>query len=1330
MTRQIVETIRWTLAVVIACEMSVPTTSGAALHVPGEYATIQAAIDATTNGDVVEIADGTYKGVGNKNLDFEGRAITVRSASGKPALCIIDCEHSGRGFYFHSGEGPDSVVDGVTVTSAYVGNESTGGGYGGAVRCSTSSPTIANCVFRGNSASQGGAVYCQLSNPLLINCILRDNWGTSNGAGLCCSTSSPTLINCTIIGNTSRSFGGGVYCVYECDPILTNCILRGNSPQQYYHYSGTPLITYSNIEGGWAGTGNIDADPLFAFEGDVHLMSGSPCIDAGTNGPSGGLPSIDLDGNARSLDGDGDLAATADMGAYEFDPQAPGIALSSSKVEFLAPAGGIDPSDRPLFLRNCGGGTLNWTVAGLPAWLTVLPNAGTSNGESVDVTLSADISGMPYGEYVAVLEIVDPQASNSPHRVTVALFLSATIRVPTEYPTIQEAIDAAIPGDVVEIEHGTYSGAGNKDLDFRGKQLIVKGVSGDATQCVIDCEGEGRGFYFHGGEGSDSRVEGLTISNGGPDATSPMGSHGGGVYVGRAGPTLRNCTIRQCTSAYWNALGGGVCCGFGSSPTLIACSISGNAVPEFNGSGGGVYAAAGTTLIDCSITDNWAWDRGGGVYCGATDVIISGCTLSRNSAGTGGGVYGYGIDPIVTNCMITANLAASGGGVSCQRGNMVLLDCVIHDNRANYGGGGLDFAWGGSPVLFNCTIRGNIATWAGGLLCEGDVAPTLTNCTITGNHASAEGGGVRCVYDGAPVLTNCILWDNAPDEINVLSASPTVTYCDVQGGWTGAANIDADPRFAFANDVRLMSDSPCIDAGSNNPPSGLPPEDAEGKPRLVDGDGDAVATVDMGAYEFDSTVPTIAADVVELEFVAPVGGNAPGDQFLLLRNCGGGTLNWEVTGQPFWMTVMPSTGDSSGEVDQLMLQVDNSALAHGALAAVLKISDPQAANSPREVTVRIHSTSTLAVPAQFPTIQSAVDAAVPGDVVELADGVHAGPGNKDIEMDGKAITIRSASGDPDYCIIDCGYEGRGFHFHSGEGSGSILEGLTIMNGQVEEDDGGGGIYCNRHSSPTIINCAIRKNTAGWGGGVACEGSRPTLINCLLVANSASRSGYTAATGGGLYSGSRSNPTLRNCTISENTTIAGHGGGVYSYFGDAALSNCIVWNNAPEDIFVDDSTPLITYSNVMGGWTGVGNIDADPRFLDPDGADNAPDTWEDNDYRLAPSSPCIDAGTNGEVTSTIDLDGHPRIVDGQWDRNAIVDMGPYEFTPADLDGNGAVNMVDYSLWADCLAGPVSSYPVACDLADLDSDGDVDLGDFARLARVMGCSQRRDFGYSMY
>jgi hypothetical protein len=133
-------------------------TASTTLNVPGSYANIQAAINASVNGDTVMVAPGTYTGSGNRNLDFNGKKITVRSANG-PADCNIDCQGLGRGFSFDSYEDANSVVKGFTIRNGTANNAD---GYGGAIELSFSSPTIADCVFLNNTASIGGGIECFL----------------------------------------------------------------------------------------------------------------------------------------------------------------------------------------------------------------------------------------------------------------------------------------------------------------------------------------------------------------------------------------------------------------------------------------------------------------------------------------------------------------------------------------------------------------------------------------------------------------------------------------------------------------------------------------------------------------------------------------------------------------------------------------------------------------------------------------------------------------------------------------------------------------------------------------------------------------------------------------------------------------------------------------------------------------------------------------------------------------------------------------------------------------------------------------------------------------
>jgi hypothetical protein len=126
----------------------------------GGFPTIQAAVDEALDGDEVLVEPGTYTGVGNRDIDFLGKAITVQSLDPADACTvaatIIDCEGAGRGFYFHNYEQEDSILDGLTIMNGW-------GDYGGAIFCPEGAPTIRNCVITGNTAHEGGGIH-QLYN--------------------------------------------------------------------------------------------------------------------------------------------------------------------------------------------------------------------------------------------------------------------------------------------------------------------------------------------------------------------------------------------------------------------------------------------------------------------------------------------------------------------------------------------------------------------------------------------------------------------------------------------------------------------------------------------------------------------------------------------------------------------------------------------------------------------------------------------------------------------------------------------------------------------------------------------------------------------------------------------------------------------------------------------------------------------------------------------------------------------------------------------------------------------------------------------------------------
>jgi nitrous oxidase accessory protein NosD len=217
-----------TIAAMAAAAWGWAGANAETIHVPAEQPTIQAGIDAAQNGDTVLVADGTYTGDGNRNLDFGGKLITVRSLNG-PDNCIIDCQGSGRGFFFNSGETAGSVVDGFTIQNGDPAWNGPGSYRGGGIYCYNSAPTITACTIRWNHADQdGGGIYCDWAAAATIsNCTITGNFAVLYGGGVCCyNDSNVSMANCTISEN--QAIAGSGMASFASSPTMTNCSITGN----------------------------------------------------------------------------------------------------------------------------------------------------------------------------------------------------------------------------------------------------------------------------------------------------------------------------------------------------------------------------------------------------------------------------------------------------------------------------------------------------------------------------------------------------------------------------------------------------------------------------------------------------------------------------------------------------------------------------------------------------------------------------------------------------------------------------------------------------------------------------------------------------------------------------------------------------------------------------------------------------------------------------------------------------------------------------------------------------------------------------------------------
>ncbi len=542
------------------------------IYVPDDYSTIQAAIDAASNGDTVIVRDGTWTGVGNRNLSMEGKAITLRSLNG-PEACIIDCENEDIGFTIDNEEDESTIIQGFTVQNGF-----TEVGSGGGMKMYDVSVIVTNCVIQNNSAYSAGGISIIEGAPVISNCKIRNNTTQSDysvGGGIGISSSDVTLINCLITGNTAKDGGGvgisggyptaeilnctiygntahrgaGIYTT-SCDLTLRDSIVTGNlEGKNLQTITGSQDVTYSDIEqasGVYPGTGNINVDPIFTtgLEGEYYLDFLSPCFDAGSDAPE--------------------------------------------NICFADSSGTVCMDD-------------------LTTQIT-----GQADSNLVDI-------GFHY-----------PKAEPN------------ILHVPSQYQTIQLAIDAAQNADIVLVASGTYTGTGNFDLNYKGKSITVKSADGP-DNCIIDAEGNGRGFIFVNGETGLSVLEGFTITHG-------NANYGGALICDDSSPLITNCRFTNNSANV-----GGAMMFTNSTADITDCLIQNNTATH---SGGVHVYVSAVKMYNCLFISNTGNTTGGGVVFEDSDSphpVMKNCTIHGNSSPVGGGVYSTNSSPFIQNVIVFGN---------------------------------------------------------------------------------------------------------------------------------------------------------------------------------------------------------------------------------------------------------------------------------------------------------------------------------------------------------------------------------------------------------------------------------------------------------------------------------------------------------------------------------------------------------------------------------------------------------------------------------------------------------------------------------------------------
>jgi parallel beta-helix repeat protein len=372
---------------------------------------------------------------------------------------------------------------------------------------------------------------------------------------------------------------------------------------------------------------------------------------------------------------------------------------------------------------------------------------------------------------------------------------AAVIHVPADQPTIQAAINAAQNGDAVIVAPGTYF----ENINIAGKAITVKSANGNKVT-IIDGGFASNVVTFDSGEGLGSVLQGFTIQHG-----FNRFADGGGILISSASPTItgnivtNNTSFNNCqlAAAGISVLGAG-------SAQIIGNLIENNTATIGNGGGMQLWGAGTPTLKNNVIRGNVAtglfpYTQGGGIYVvNDSDALIVQNLIYNNTAGQGSGIF----------------LSVPVGSV----GPLLVNNTIVGTSSSLQGSAVYASGFDNQVQFFNNLMIG--PGGANAVFCEPDAQtppPTFTN-----NDAfSPNGSGLQGT-------------------------------CASQSGANG--NISANPRFVGTTTFQLQAGSPVIDAGDNSAPD-LPPLDLRGNPRIVDGDGDGLAIIDMGAYEYQPPAP-------------------------------------------------------------------------------------------------------------------------------------------------------------------------------------------------------------------------------------------------------------------------------------------------------------------------------------------------------------------------------------------------------------------------------------------------------------------------------------------
>jgi hypothetical protein len=739
------------------------------INVPADYATIQAGIDAASNGDTVLVAEGTYY----ENITWPNTGnIKLLSASG-PELTIIDGDASGTVMTFDGGLalGTSTMVKGFTVQNGLAssgpgisvsfasfleGNSPPSlfenmiikdnvGSYGGGMWLNpmgTGNITIRNSVFTNNVGSAIHNQICDNSDIIVENCLIYGNDGGSSEAGAFGSAGDYysgyglRIINSTIVNNTG-GFTGGILMYTDANVYLRNSILYNNTPNELTTIgdiitidvdytlltNGSDVTIYNSgigIQENW-GDNIYQGDPGFVDydNNDFHLSEYSQLIGAGT---TTGAPTTDIEGNPRP----NPAGSNPDMGAYEnpygvpqYQPQVLNVPADYSNIQAALTA--ANATDTVLVQPGTYTENIIWPETnGIK-----LISAGDSSNTIID------------GGGVSSVIYMNPQSATID---TTTLIQGFKI---TNGGSVGYGGGICIIGASAKIKGNIVA---NNTAYYKGGGLYNSGLS-------LICE------Y--------SVISGNAVSQG----NNSSSDGGGGIYNEGDAALFSNLRIFDNSS---EDSGGGIQ-NYGSLCLFDNLEIHSNSAAN---SGGGINNNSANSIYKNSIIyNNSAVGGGGGIYSTNTGVSFINLSISYNSAQDGAGMRLW--YATLDNVLINNNSASRSGGAAYCSGNITINNSKILSNtvNGNPGNGGGLYLHQGSITLSNTVIVNNSSSDYGGGIFNSVMSATYSNVTISDNNAQNGGALYNPYEEGSNTLSNVTLFNNSAsnDYNGIYNSSGTVS---------------------------------------------------------------------------------------------------------------------------------------------------------------------------------------------------------------------------------------------------------------------------------------------------------------------------------------------------------------------------------------------------------------------------------------------------------------------------------------------------------------------------------------------------------------------------